>query len=218
MSWPVWEPATRCTGGPSSGAQAFMKWFLIEYGDKGGYNLGIYNCRTVRGGSTTSMHGEGRACDLGFPVGSIQGDRLLRRLLRVPGRLGIQCIIYERKIYSRKNPKGAPYTGVNPHRDHLHVEFTREAGEKLTYTTVNRVLAYVVNTPGSRDLRKGMKGRDVKWLQRRLDIPDDGIYGTQTVKAVRQFEASKKEQFPRLQVDGVVGRLTWRALGVKPTY
>src|SRR5688572_28868667 len=53
-----YEPAQACTGAPEPGAKALMAWALATYGKQGLKNLGIYNCRTVRGGSTTSLHGE----------------------------------------------------------------------------------------------------------------------------------------------------------------
>lgn len=218
MGFPAWEPASRCTGGPSQGALAFMRWFVENYSDKGGYNLGIYNCRTVRGGSTTSLHGEGRAGDLGFPVGDIDGDLLLRNLLKVVGRLGIQCIIYERKIYSAKSPEGRPYTGAVPHWDHLHVEFTREAAEHLTYATVKAVMASTSNWPGTRNLFEGSRGQDVRFVQRKVGVTDDGVFGPKTKAAVLLWEKKKKYQFPKLLVDGKVGRLTWKTFGVTPKY
>jgi len=220
MGFPRWEPAVRCTSGPTPGATAFMKWFVEEYGDLGGYNLGIYNCRTVRGGSTTSLHGEGRATDLGFPVGDKDGDALARRLLKAPGRLGIQCIIYERRIYSAVSPGGRYYAGVNPHYDHLHVEFTRESAQKLTYATVERVLRTGLpkRKLGVRNLGEDDKGTDVRWLQKKLGVEADGYFGPKTEKAVRVYERKTSKEFPRLQQDGVVGKLTWKTLGVTPTY
>lgn len=35
----------------------------------GGKNLGIYDCRTIAGSASLSLHGEGGACDLSEPVG-----------------------------------------------------------------------------------------------------------------------------------------------------
>jgi hypothetical protein len=198
-----------------------MRWFVENYHSKGGYNLGIYNCRTVRGGKTTSMHGEGRACDCGFPIGDSDGDRLLKRLLKVPGRLGIQAIIYERRIYSAKSPAGRPYTGLVPHLDHLHVEFTKEAASTLTYTTVKRVMATtvpVVHLPGSRPLKKGDTGNDVRWIQHHIGLKEDGIYGDKTAAAVKAYKSKMKSKYPKLVIDGNVGWLAWRAMGVKPTY
>jgi peptidoglycan hydrolase-like protein with peptidoglycan-binding domain len=220
MGFPRWEPAVRCTDGPTPGASAFMKWFVEEYGDLGGYNLGIYNCRTVRGGSTTSLHGEGRATDLGFPVSDPDGNQLLNRLLKAPGRLGIQCIIYERKIFSAVSPGGRYYGGVNPHYDHLHVEFTREAARKLTYATVEQVLR--IGLPkrkrGRRDLGLDDKGTDVRWVQKQVGIEADGYFGPKTKQAVTRYERAALKDFPRLRVDGVVGKLTWKTLGVTPEY
>ena len=56
-------------------------------------------------------------------------------------------------------------------------------------------------------LRVGATGADVAVLQRALEIPDDGKFGPQTDRAVRQFQ--KKFHLP---VDGVVGARTWAAL------
>lgn len=220
MPFPPWEPATHCTAGPQPGALALMRWFLEEYGNKGGYNLGIYNCRTVRGGSTTSCHGEGRACDLGFPVGDPDGNDCLNTLLRRPGSLGIQAIIYERRIYSRLSPSGRAYTGAVPHLDHLHVELTRESAANLTYATIVDVLTPGLprHKPGTRSLYKGLAGTDVRWMQRHLEIDRDGYFGPKTEVAVAKFEAGKVTEFPRLKVDGIVGPITWKALGVNPTY
>lgn len=219
MGFPVWQGAKACTSGPQPGVLAFARWAMEEYGEKGGYNLGIYNCRTVRGGSTTSLHGEGRAFDFGFPVGDPDGDRALRRLLRAPGRLGIQCIIYERKIYSRVSPEGRDYTGLVPHLDHLHVEFTWEAANKLTYKTVKQILDRSPRKPGTRNLRVGTRGADVRWVQEQLQMKNaDGVFGPKTAARVETFEKNHKDTYPRMVADGVVGPLTWKALGLNPKY
>lgn len=68
----------------------------------------------------------------------------------------------------------------------------------------------------TRVLRKGDKGDDVKWvqnalLQRRYKLPKygaDGDYGTETLKAVKQFQRDKG-----LKDDGAVGEKTITALG-----
>ena len=218
MGFPTWQPASRCIGSATPGAQALMRWIIETYGTKGAGNWGIYNCRTVRGGSDTSIHAEGRALDVGFPIGDADGDQLRNRLLARVGRLGIQAIIYERRIYSALSPEGRPYTGVAPHFDHLHIELTREAAQKLTYATVKAVMEPKVWRAGQRRLEEGKRGADVRWLQRKLGIVADGIFGPKTKEAVRKFERNARERFPKLSVDGDVGRITWVALGVKPTY
>lgn len=218
MGFPTWEGATHCSGSATPGAQALMRWIIEHYGPKGAMNWGIYNCRTVVGGADTSCHGEGRALDVGFAVGDPDGDRLLRRLLKAPGRLGIQAIIYERRIYSQRSPGGRPYTGAAPHFDHLHIELTRESGRNLTHETVKRVLTPRTWRAGQRDLREGNRGADVRWLQGKLAIDADGIFGPDTAGAVVAYEKDRDGQPFQLVLDGVVGRNTWRSLGVKPAY
>jgi peptidoglycan hydrolase-like protein with peptidoglycan-binding domain len=67
-------------------------------------------------------------------------------------------------------------------------------------------------------LREGSKGPDVRRLQRILvmikDLEPsgiDGIFGTRTKHAVRSFQQSEG-----LEVDGIVGPATWRALPEDP--
>ena len=117
--------AVKCTSGPTNGARGLMSWFLAKYADDGGLNAGIYNCRSVRGGSTTSLHGEGRAADLGIrPYRASYGTQLADLLRLYSRELGIQCVIWNGKIWSGHYTKWRNYTGVNPHVDHLHVELS----------------------------------------------------------------------------------------------
>lgn len=139
----TYEPARACTDGPEPGARALMAWFLGAYSELGGVNSGIYNCRAVRGGSTTSLHGEGRACDLGIrPYSAAYGWELANLLVGHSGALGIQCVIWDRKIWSGSYADRGwrNYGGVNPHVDHLHVELTRQAARTLTAERIHEVL------------------------------------------------------------------------------
>ncbi|MFI7545692.1 peptidoglycan-binding protein [Actinoplanes sp. NPDC049599] len=62
-------------------------------------------------------------------------------------------------------------------------------------------------------LELGCLGEEVRWVQRRLQMhgidpgPADGAYGRRTAAAVRAFQKAH-----RLEVDGVVGPLTRKAL------
>lgn len=122
-----------------------MAWFTGAYREESGRNLGIYNCRAVRGGTSTSIHGQGRADDFGTPVTN-DWSWNLAELLRVnSAELGIQCIIHRRKIWSNSQcARGwRDYTGVAAHFDHLHVELTPEAAARSEADTValwNRIL------------------------------------------------------------------------------
>ena len=56
-------------------------------------------------------------------------------------------------------------------------------------------------------LKKGSKNKYVKYVQKKLKIKQDGIFGTATEKAVKKFQ--KKHG---LTADGVVGKKTWAKL------
>jgi peptidoglycan DL-endopeptidase CwlO len=58
------------------------------------------------------------------------------------------------------------------------------------------------------DLRLGSRGPDVASAQRALNISADGVFGPQTLAAVRAFQAARG-----LEVDGVIGPITRGALG-----
>ena len=139
MRWAPWEGATHCTGAPEPGAMALLAWIRENYTVRSG---GIYNCRTVVG-STTSTHGEGRAVDIMTPTYNGRptayaleaGNEIISRLGEFGPELQVQCVIFNRRIYSASSPNGREYTGTHPHYDHLHIELTRQAGNRLTLAT-----------------------------------------------------------------------------------
>lgn len=51
------------------------------------------------------------------------------------------------------------------------------------------------------------RGSDVKWLQDRLKVYVDGVFGRETYNAVRKFQEEKG-----LAIDGIVGPITWEYL------
>lgn len=59
-------------------------------------------------------------------------------------------------------------------------------------------------------IKNGSKGDEVKLLQRKLNLTDDGIFGPKTEAAVKKWQ---KEH--NIEADGIVGPKTWAALGVK---
>lgn len=73
---------------------------------------------------------------------------------------------------------------------------------------------------GTRTLRKGMSGMDVARCQNLLNrelayapppLWVDGIFGPKTDRKVCEYQLKQ-----RLQVDGIVGPVTWSALEGKP--
>lgn len=137
-----YERATKPTAGPAPGAKALMSWFLANFASRGGKNLGIYNNRTVAGSSTTSLHAEGRACDLGInPHGAKWGTELAEQLRLSSAELGVQCLIWNGRIWSGAYPDAGwrVHTGTNAHVDHIHLELTRAAAASLTVQKIQAV-------------------------------------------------------------------------------
>jgi hypothetical protein len=128
-----------------------MLAWLMETFDLG-YSLGICNCRDVRGSSSMSIHAECRAIDFGLPMiggrANPLGDHIVNVLGRQGNKAGVQAIVWAYRnvptVFSRVSPEGRPYKGVHPHRDHLHIELTRAAGELLTLTTLRTLYAQEV--------------------------------------------------------------------------
>ena len=61
---------------------------------------------------------------------------------------------------------------------------------------------------GRPTIMRGSNGEHVVYLQSKLKITADGIFGPNTHKAVVDFQRSKK-----LVADGIVGNNTWKAIG-----
>ncbi len=90
-----------------------------------------YNCRRVRGRRSMSIHGTGRALDIFVPmVGSdannAKGDPIASYLVTNARELGVQYVIWDRTQW-KVGTGEAEYRGDVSHRDHIHVELTREA-------------------------------------------------------------------------------------------
>jgi Putative peptidoglycan binding domain len=217
-----YEPARSCTGSATPGAKALMSWFLGAYRSRGGQNLGIYNCRTVAGSATTSLHGEGRAADLGVPVGASWAATLADQLRVHSAELGVQCVIYNRRIWSGSYPHAGwrPYKGSHPHTDHLHVELSRNAARTLTTARTQQTLGGGRHGPapkpgGRPTLRRGVTSDAVREIQRILNawypsLPKlvvDGHFGPMTEARVRYMQ-----QRAGIPVDGIAGPLTWQRL------
>jgi hypothetical protein len=227
-----------CSGRAQPGAVALSAG--IRASRFGGSNLGIYNCRTIAGRAVRSTHGEGRAIDIGYPVlrtatgvryANPRGTATVKWLRANAGRLGIQTIIWNRRIYSRRNPTGAAYRGVSPHIDHIHIELSWHAARTLNLTTVRNLLGTGANTnipkptttiprpdpaalvvayqQGMRNPPRWVNTYSTRLLQRRLQQAGfspgtiDARYGSQTRAAVQ-----RAQRHHRITADGIAGRIT----------
>ncbi|MDD5098859.1 MAG: peptidoglycan DD-metalloendopeptidase family protein [Candidatus Colwellbacteria bacterium] len=66
--------------------------------------------------------------------------------------------------------------------------------------------------PG-RWILRGSTGEEVEWIQEKLNITINGSFDSNTETAVRNFQSSHEDADGKpLEVDGIVGPLTWEAL------
>lgn len=213
MTFPVvYEPAARDSGGPMPGARALMAACLALYPPA--TNLGIYNPRDQRGTNVTSLHAEGRAIDVGYPDvggpsgrGHPVGQQLANDMVRYHAELGVQCVIYYRRIWSTTKPSWRAYSGTDPHTGHLHIELNRAAAAGLTSAEAIRIL-----TPPTQG--EPMATPDIEAAQRMLNswlpgrqITTDGDWGPASTAAlkevldycerrIRELEAAARNQAP----------------------
>lgn len=130
----VYDEATEATSGPSPGAQALMRHTIEHFAAR---SLGIYHVRNVVGGSSLSKHARGEAGDSGYPYtigGTPEGWRLANWLLLWHAELGVQTVIYARKVWSNvRDAEGwRHYGGHSAHWEHVHWELTGQAAAELT--------------------------------------------------------------------------------------
>lgn len=156
MPWATYEYARSCTGGAKPGAVALMAWINRNYPKS--KNWGIYACRMIPGSSSMSLHGEGRALDVGYEVvngkGNPDGYRLFAHLKSHAVELGIQGIIWDRKISTNRGDN-RPYSGgpglTEAHVNHLHIEMTNAAARNMNGSTI----AKIMGTPPTGDFSGG---------------------------------------------------------------
>ena len=205
MTFPVvYEPAAKVAPGPTPGAKALMAWCLNEYHP--GTNLGIYNPRNVRGGVALSLHAEGRAIDVGYPTmrpdGHPMGRMLAAHMAEHHAGLGVQCVIFARRIWSNTHPTWRPYTGTADHFDHVHIELTREAAAGLTTDIIRQTLEATVpptRTDYARQIQEALISNGATTL-----VPDDKL-GPATVAATRAVLTFLNTEVKRLgrEIDGL---------------
>lgn len=82
---------------------------------------GCYNPRSRTDGGGWSLHAEGRAIDLGIPPArKADGDAIFAWCVANADGIGLQEIIWDRRVWSHRNPAVRPYR-ASPHTDHVHI-------------------------------------------------------------------------------------------------
>lgn len=108
---------------------------------------GLFNHRMARGSLVTpSLHSGGRALDLGIrlsPQGVQLGNFLTFALMAKAVPLGIQRIIWREHVYEAgKSPRKLRHKSdpTLNHDNHLHIELTNHAADKMNDAWVRGVL------------------------------------------------------------------------------
>jgi len=129
----------RCAQGPQPGAMALRHWCMDRW--PAIRDLGIFNCRPVRGGTRLSLHGEGRAWDAGLdanrPAEKKAGDELFRWAIANAATIGLQEAIWDKKTWTSRSEAVGPYRGQSSHRDHVHLGLNRQAAKSLTIAVLD---------------------------------------------------------------------------------
>lgn len=118
----------RGCGDPLIEQRGVQAWRDLLLAQVGGRNLGIVRACNVGG---VSEHKTGRAFDWGMsasdPTEKATADALLATLLAGDAelfrRLGLMYVIWNTQIWSVRTKSWQPYTGPNPHTDHVHFSF-----------------------------------------------------------------------------------------------
>ncbi len=142
----AYDPATRpCAKYPTPGITALQHSILrfwptttnCTHSGEMHSNVGTLSCRPTAGG-TPSVHGNGRAGDIGT-VGST-GQAIAEWLVANHTLLGVQLVIWNHRIWSVAHagqgwrPYGCdrPGSKLDHHTTHIHHEINVDAGTRLT--------------------------------------------------------------------------------------
>jgi hypothetical protein len=114
------NPPRRCSGEVLKGTRALGRFAFAQWR---GRNSGMYSCRPIEGTNRLSLHGTGRAVDVGLlasrPSEKKRGDQLFAWLIKNSGNIGLQEAIWNGWIWTPD--KGLQkHTGKNPHTNHVH--------------------------------------------------------------------------------------------------
>lgn len=126
---------TKCSGGPMPGALALRDYSLTKWHAL--HDVGIYNCRPVRGGSSLSTHGEGRGWDAGVPLAHAPvGLEVADWHVAMAERIGVQEVIWDHHRWDSSRRRWLDYHGEDPHETHVHIALCRAAAAQLTVAAI----------------------------------------------------------------------------------
>lgn len=172
---------TRPSGHAQPGASAVMMASVAYFGAR---NLGVYVNRPNSAGGGLSVHAEGRAGDSGFTTAQRHaGDAFAAWLVSLTDELYVQVVIWQRRIWSATHATWRPYTGPNPHTDHVHWEVNWTGARWLTAETIARYRPGAEPPPAqpsedddvTRPFTAAHKGGSTAWLCIPTGGPSPGL-------------------------------------------
>lgn len=151
----AYDDADQCigTGNPIlPGTDRLARFLRDSFDGANRYDSTVY-CRSVRGGSSLSMHATGRAIDLYIPTigdraDNSAGDPVANYLIRNATELGVQYFIWDKTQFNTSRGYTEDYCrggcwehggGKHPHHDHLHIELTKHAANHLRLSDIPAV-------------------------------------------------------------------------------
>lgn len=126
----------QCDMTAKPGVKQFRQWVISNYGERSGSPENIIAACNAARTVASSEHWEGRAWDWMIPSPEA-AERLIAALTEnqdeLARRAGIMYMIYNRRMWRAYEPRGwSPYTGPNPHTDHIHFSFSWDGARGLT--------------------------------------------------------------------------------------
>jgi peptidoglycan hydrolase-like protein with peptidoglycan-binding domain len=143
------------------------------------------------------------------PASGVDGLTLSIQLTKDPRA---KYVIFNARIWKARTGTWEWYTGPNAHRHHVHLSVKPESMDDVSEWSLGALgsaAAEAIKEESRPTLKRGDRGPMVELLQVRLGIEPDKIFGPRTEAAVRAFQDRHG-----LEIDGRVGPLTRRALGL----
>jgi peptidoglycan hydrolase-like protein with peptidoglycan-binding domain len=171
-----------------------------------------YANRAISGTNTPSNHSWGLAIDLDAPENpylAASTHRAAHSLRKTyPGGRVLRSTM-PMKAEAIAKRWGFRWGGVYTTKpDPMHFEFIGSTSDARNLVKDSGMpKPDVLKKRGRPTIKEGSRGRAVSYLQRKLDVAADGIFGPLTEQAVKAFQREKN-----LTVDGIVGEDTWAAL------